>query len=294
MISFKQFLLEGGAATAKYDTQRANQADIQKALKFVSKTLDVPYETLVNDLIGSTRLTLEGKKKDSGDVDIAVNSDEMSAEEVDKKMLAATHGEGKYNPGTKTGSYAVPVNNSKKIQVDLMFIKNKEWAKFMYHSSEGDGSKYPGAVRNIILMTALAHSQEPGKDFVLRDDNGKAVVRASKSMKFDTGMERLFKMASYNTKTGKYGSTLNKVSPEEIEQHLKAIGKEIKFSHDPEISDTPDHVAAYVFGPRVKAKDLMTAENVIKNVRKMKNAEEVINACKSELNRSKLPVPTEL
>lgn len=293
MITFKQFLAEGGHATEKYNTSRAKSADIKAALEFVSKTLDIPFETLKNDLLGSTELTLLGKKEDSGDVDIAFSLKDHDVQEINKKMLAATDNEGGYNAGTKVGSYAVPVNG-KKIQVDLMYVNNKDWAKFAYHSEIGRGSKYPGAVRNIILFTALAHTQEPGKDFVLRDENGRAIVRASKSVTMDSGMKRLFKMAKINAKTGAYNKTVDNADPKDIEAHLKLIGKDIKFSHDQEFTDKPDDVAAFVFGKGTKASDILSAENVIKKVKQMKNAPEVIKAAKSELERLKLPVPAEL
>lgn len=293
MITFKQFLLEGGHATAKFNVERANASDVKAALQFVSKALGVPYDTLKNDLLGSTELTLLGKKKDSGDIDIAFSLEKSDVDDINKKMIDATNNEGAYNSGTRVGSYAVPVNG-KKVQVDLMFVNNKDWAKFIYHSEQGAGSEYPGAVRNIILMTALAHTQEPGKDFVMRDEDGRAVVRASRSIKMDLGMERLFKMAKVNAKTGKYNKGLDKVDPKEIEAHLQSLGKKVKFSHDPEITDNPDHIAAYVFGSGVKAKDIMSAENVIKQIKKLKNADEIVAACKSELERLKLPVPKEL
>lgn len=294
MITFKQFLAEGGAATSKYNTERATQADIQKTLQFVSKVLSISYDDLKKDLLGSTELTLIGKKKDSGDVDIAFSLEGSDVNDINKKMVSAVSGEGAYNAGTKVGSYAVPVGGDKKIQVDLMFVNNKDWAKWIYHSEQGAGSVYPGAVRNIILMTALAHTQEAGKDFVMRDDEGKAVVRASRSILMDKGMERLFKMARKNAKTGKYNKAIEKVDPAEIEAHLKSIGKNVKFSHDPEVTDNPDHIAQFVFGPSVKAKDITSAENVIKYIKELKNSAEIIKASRSELERLKLPVPKEL
>ena len=293
MQSFKQFLLESGNATASYHTERANASDIKAALSFVSDALDIDLKTIQSDLLGSTELTLLGKKKDSGDIDIAMSSSENDPAEINRKMLAAVNGEGGYNAGTKVGSYAVPVNG-KKVQVDLMFVPNKKWAKFSYHSALGRGSKYPGAVRNIILLTALAHTQEPGKDFALRDEDGKVIARASKSVKLDSGMERLFKAAKKNAKTGKFNKTIETVDPKQLEQILKDLGKDIKFSHDKEHTDNPDHVAEFIFGSKVKAADIMTAEDVISQIKKLKNASTILAAAKSELTRLKLEIPQEL
>lgn len=287
MVSFKQFLAEGGHATARYHTERATQKDVDAAVKFVSKVIGLPPEELKNSLLGSTRLTLAGKKKDSGDVDIAIPYEEVDAGEVHKKMMAAVNDEGTYNTGTKVGSYAVPVGG-KKVQVDLMFVKDMGWANFIYHSAQGEGSKYPGAVRNIILFTALAYSQESGKDFVFRNEDGKAVARASRSITLSGGMKRLFKYTKPGTKT------MLKVSPAELRAHLKQIGKSAKFSDDEEATSDPAKVAALIFGPEVHPADLLTAEDVIKQVKKLPNAKQILRTSKSELAKAKLPIPDEL
>lgn len=293
MISFKQFLTEGGHATEKFNTERANQSDVKAALQFVSKTLDIPYSTLKNDLLGSTELTLLGKKQDSGDIDIAFSLTDSNVQEINKKMLDATGNAGGYNAGTKVGSYAVPVND-KKVQVDLMYVSDKDWAKFAYHSSQGRGSAYPGAVRNIILFTALAYTQKPGEDFIIRDEDGKPIVRASKGITMDAGMKRLFKMVKVNAKTGKLNKYLDTVTPDEIEKRLKDMGKKIKFSKELDFTNNPDKVAKHIFGSSVKASDLMTAEDVIKQIKRLDNSAEILKAAKSELTRLKMIVPEEL
>lgn len=292
MHSFKQFLVESGKAASQYNVSRANRDDIQKALTIVGKAIGVDEDNLVDNLLGTTALTFKGKKQDSGDIDIAMQHND-NMEEIHSKMMHAVRNEGSLNKGTKVGSYAVPVNG-KKVQVDLMFVKNPSWAKFAYHSSHGDTSKYPGSVRNIIMLTALAHTQHPGKDFVLRDDQGKVIARASKSIKLDSGMERLYKMAKFNEKTGKYNKTIDKVTPDELELHLKKMGHNITFSKDPEFNDDPTAVVQFIFGKHVKPDDVKTAEDVIKHVKKLKNAETIIKASRSELERLNLPIPSEL
>jgi hypothetical protein len=294
MISFKQFLTEGGHATEKYGTSRAKQADISAALKYVSSIIKIPEQELKSSLLGSTELTLLGKRESSGDVDIAVEIDGDNYSEINKKMLAAVDNNGYWNQGSKIGSYAVPVNG-KKVQVDLMFVSSKEWAKFIYHSADGRGSKYPGAVRNIILFTALSFVQEVGKDFVERDADGNITARASRSIKLDTGMERLFKRAKYNPKTGKTNKTLEKVTADELASHLKQVGKNIEFEKDAGIINVPDKVAAFIFGDGVKAKDIMTAEDVIKQIKdKMEGADKILEKASKELKKNNLPIPTEL
>lgn len=293
MISFKQFLAEGGNATSKYNTARANTSDISAALKFVSKTLNIPEKELENNLLGSTELTLLGKKKDSGDIDIALPLDKFDMADINKKMLSAVNGEGSLQSGTKVGSYAVPVND-KKVQVDLMFVKDKDWAKFAFYSGHGRGSKYPGAVRNILLISTVINTIEPNKDFILKDEDGNVIARASRSFKLDTGVERLFKIAPINAKTGKHNKSLEKVTPEELEAFLQKLGKNIKFSKDADIINSPDKVAALVFGQSVKAKDIMTAEDVIKHIKKLPNSKDIFAVAKKDLQKLSLPIPEEI
>jgi hypothetical protein len=289
-ISFKAFLLEGGAATAKYDVQRATKADIEKALEIVGSALGI--QDIKERLLGSTELTLLGKKSDSGDIDIAITPDEMDMEAADQKMLQLTNNQGALNKGTKVGSYAVDVGG-KKVQVDLMFVSNKEWAKFIYHSSEGNGSQYPGVVRNLLLMAVTRHTHVPGKDVIVKK-NDEVIARASRAIKLDVGLERLFKMAKQK-KDGTYSKGMDKVEPEELKKHIDGLaGRDVKFDPTPDIIDTPDEVAAWLFGPDTKAADIMTAEQVIEKIKKHKNANVIINDAKKSLVDANVPVPKEL
>ena len=293
-LTFKSYLLlEGGKATAKYNVERANKQDIEKAIDLVSTALGLEKSTIKANLLGSTETTLIGKKKDSGDVDIAMSTDDIDPIEADKRMMKLCNNEGYMNKGTRIGSYAVNVGN-KKVQVDLMFVNDKSWAKFIYHSAQGNGSNYPGAVRNIMLMTAVRYKQEPGKDLLIKDGE-QVVLRATRALKLDVGLERLFKMANKSTKSGQWSKTMNKVQPEYLQQVANnLVGKPVKFSHQPDIISSPDKVAEFIFGKGVKAKDLMTAEQVAKRIHKLPNAEEVIKAAKDSLVEANLPIPKEL
>lgn len=292
MITFKRFISESGGATSKWGTERANKSDITAALKFVADTTGLPVDSLRSNLLGSTELTLLGKKSDSGDIDIAFEIDKTDLDGIHSLMMDAVNSEGVYNPGTKVASYAVPVNN-KKVQVDFMFVNSADWAKFIYHSSQNDGSEYPGAVRNIIMFTALAHTQEKGKDFVIRDKDGNSFARASKSITMDSGMKRLFKMAKVGP-SGKINKTLNTVTPDELEAGLKAQGHKVEFSKEVDLTNDPAVIVKYIFGKNAKVEDVKTAEGVIALIKKLPNAREILKACVSELTRLKLPVPPEL
>jgi hypothetical protein len=291
VTTFKQFLAEGGAATEKFNTQRATKEDIEKALDIVGRTLNLP--DIKNRTLGTVHLTLAGKKNDSGDIDIVIGNDEMSSEQANLKMMELVNNEGTFNKGTKIGSYAVDVGG-KKVQVDLMFVNDKTWAKFIYYSSEGDKSKYPGVVRNFLLMAAMRHTHEGGKDFIMKY-KGEVVARASRAIKLDTGVERLFKAAKYDKETKTFGKTMNKMDPGQLAMHAQAIsGKKIKFDPSPDIITDPDTVAKFLFGQNVSAKDIMTAEDVIKQIRARKDAQEIFADATKSLKEAKLPIPEEL
>lgn len=289
--TFKQFLFEGGAATAQYNVERANKADIETALKIVGQTLDL--KDIQDRLLGSTHLTLSGKKQDSGDIDIVIQNDEIDPEEANKKMLELTKNEGELNKGTKIGSYAVDVGG-KKVQVDLMFVDSKEWAKFIFYSTHGENSKYPGAVRNFLLMAVTRHTHEAGKDFIVKKGD-EVVARASRAIKLDAGLERLFKAAKYNDEKKKFNKTVDKIDPAELADVVfKMSGKKPKFDPTPDIKTNPDEVAAWLFGEGTKAADIMTAEQVIEKIKKRKDADVIIADARKSLKNAKLPVPKEL
>ena len=291
MITFRQYLAEGGSATEEYGTERANKNDIEAVLRVVSKALQIPVDTLAADLLGSTRVTLAGKRKDSGDIDIAMSLEDSDVKTIDAKMLALANGQGAYNPGTKVGSYAVPANG-KKIQVDLMYVKNKDWARFIYHSEIGDGSKYSGAARNLMLRAALAVMIEPDKDFVHADETGREVARARKGITMDQGLRRIFRLARVNAKTGKHNKSMTAVEPEELAAFMKSIGKDVKFSMDRDATDNPKEVVEFIFGPGTDPKAVGTAEGVLALIKKHPKADEIMKIAKSESEKLNFPIPS--
>ncbi len=286
MVTFKQFLCEGGHATEKFGTERANAADIQQALEVVAGVLGVKPKNLERNLLGSGHLILSGHKQDSGDIDIALPEDGM--ERTHEAMLRAVGGKGTLNKGSKVGSYAVK-SGDKLVQVDLMFVPDVEWAKFIYSSEHGRKSKYPGAVRNIILMAAVSLTQRPGEDVVVKNGDD-IIAKASRSLKLQGGLERLFKAAKVK-KDGTFSKTLDKVEPAEVAKHAKGA----KFSPKADIITDPTAVLQWLFGKGVTPEMVETAEQVIALIKKrLPNATEVLRKAATELEKSKLPVPSEL
>lgn len=286
-------LKEGGHATEQWGTTRANQADMQAALKFMSKASGIPVEELRNGLLGSTELTILGIRKDSGDVDIAIDLNKYDMTEIHNKVLAAVHNEGVLASGLRTGSYACPVGNGKKIQVDFMYFDSVTWAKFMYHSDEGRNSKFKGVVRNQLLMACVRHMIHPG-DMIIKNDAGEVVARASRSIDPNKGMRRIFKMVSINKRTGAPNKTLGTVTPAEI----RARYPDAQFVDREDLVNDPETLVHALFGEDVQPADIMTVEtlmDVIKNkVADAKLRETIGLDAATTLDRDEIPYPPEL
>lgn len=324
MTTFKQFLREGGGATRVFNPSRASAGDIEEALHFASqlKTLGMSLPQLRKALLGSADVTALHVEKSlsSGDIDLAVpapSSDEdlkaRMTEVYDeavqhlKKIYAADPEHvgkkiGENNLGTRVVSLPIPLMQDdqirKIVQLDLMFVKDVDWAKFAYHSAqhrEDNGSAYKGVVRNVLLTSAIVHHKEPGKDFVHHDpESGNVIARASRSLKMDAGVERLFKLAKQSSKTGKFTKELEKVSPRDLETFLQSSGLEYKFSPDPDTITDPDELARLLFGPGTHAKDIMTAEGLIRKIKQLPNSKEILDHAVKDLEKRGLPVPEEI
>ena len=299
MLSFKRFLAlnEGGNAVEEFTSgSRATSEEIKKALLFTAEATGLKYNDLVDGVLGSTQHVLSGHRKDSGDLDIALETTAVDQKEVVAKMKKAVNGEAHFSPGLNTYSFAVPVAEDKKIQVDLMFVGNKNWSKFAYNTSPN--SKHKGAVRNQIMFAVVLNKQEPGKDFVLKDEAGNTIARASRSMKFDVGIERLFKVAKLK-KDGTRKKTLDKVTPEELKLELETIDPKMKNKFEPnaDIIVDPKIAVEWMFGPGVKPEDINTAEKVIATIRRKfskEEADKILAQAVENLNNNNLPIPDEL
>lgn len=292
MTSFKQFLLEGGAATAKQNTQRANKTDIVSALKFVAKHAGVPEKDLYSKLLGSTSHTLAGKKKDSGDIDIALEEGNHDREAIVAKMKKATAMEDVHVTGGNTYSFAVPVPGNKKVQVDLMFVPSEKWAKFGYHSAHD--SAYKGLVRNNFLLdNVMKHTYEPGKDMVVKDENGDELVRVRRVFGRGEGLVRKHR-ARVMRKDGKGRVQIKTVTPEQVEEVLKQLGKKAVFAKEADPIIDPDAAAAWMFGKGTKAADLLSAEQVIKAIFKRKDHAAIFKDVIKDFKEAGIAIPAEL
>jgi hypothetical protein len=154
-------IFEGGNvfkdANGKSLTQRINQTDVKSTLAWLQEL--VPGLDLQNNTLGST-----GIKATSGDLDIAVDSSQVSKEQMVAQLgrWAQSHGFKPEEWISKSGTavhFKTPINGRPDqgfVQTDFMFLSNVPWSKFVLGAMPAD-SAYKGRERNV-LMNSIAKS----------------------------------------------------------------------------------------------------------------------------------------
>lgn len=281
-----------GKSTKDLGTTRATADDIRSALAFVSKHAGIPLDDLQANLLGSTPHTLAGQKADSGDIDIAVDASKYLEDTIVQRMLKATGTDEVHRAGKGVFSFAVPVEGGNKVQVDLMLVPSTEWARWAFHSSPN--SKYKGAVRSLLFVNLMKQVWEEGKDLEVDGEDGEPVIRVRRSFKADEGLERLFKVRKVRRDGKGRTKTLAKATPQEVQAELDRMGRDDKFDPRPDPIRDPNRAAALMFGPGVKAKDVMSVEQIIDRVKRRKDAATVFKNTMDDLREQGLDVPPEL
>ncbi len=153
-------LKEGGNAFKNAEgtvvTTRITKADIAPTLKWLESLTGLP---LVNNTLGSV-----GKKDSSGDLDIAVDQNTVSKDDLVNKLSSwvSEQGENPKDWVKKSGisvHFKTPIKGNIDngfVQTDFMFGDDVEHMKFGLFAA-GDTSRFSGADRNL-LMSSLAKS----------------------------------------------------------------------------------------------------------------------------------------
>lgn len=159
-------LLEGGNvfkdAQGVPVTQRINKADIPSTIAWLEKLTGLDFTAVTDEngipvkWLGST-----GRKADSGDLDLAVDANEITKPEL-KAQLDNWARQNKQEPKDwvrMTGEavhFKTPIQGDPRrgyVQTDFMFMPNMDWGTFWLGG--GAGSAYKGMYRNI-LMSSIA------------------------------------------------------------------------------------------------------------------------------------------
>jgi hypothetical protein len=154
-------IFEGGNVFKDGDgralTQRINQTDVKPTLAWLEEML--PGLDLQNNTLGST-----GIKDTSGDLDIAVDANRVTKEQLETRLRqwAASHGFKPEEYVRKSGTavhFLTPIVGNPDngyVQTDFMFMKDVPWSKFVLGAMPSD-SQYKGRERNV-LMNSIAKS----------------------------------------------------------------------------------------------------------------------------------------
>ena len=141
-------------------TQRINQADVPATIKWLESVLGMdlsgekdPETGYPVRWLGST-----GKKATSGDLDIAIDTNEISKGELANKLVNFVERQ-KQDPKEwvqQRGEvhFRTPINGDAKqgyVQTDFMFFPNLDWGQFYYGGSTD--SAYKGMNRNVLLSS---------------------------------------------------------------------------------------------------------------------------------------------
>ena len=150
-------LLEGGNvfkdAQGNPLTGRINQADVPATVRWIEQAtgIDFPKERW----LGST-----GRKATSGDLDLAVDVNEVSKDALAAHLTQFVQSQGldprEYVKKGGEVHLRTPIGGNPKngfVQTDFMFFPNLDWGTFFY--AGGEDSAYKGMNRNV-LMSSIA------------------------------------------------------------------------------------------------------------------------------------------
>ena len=136
-------------------TQRINQADVPATIAYIERILGIEFPA--ERWLGST-----GRKPTSGDLDLGVDVNEVSKDQLASALQQIVTKQG-LDPREwvkKAGEvhFKTPIAGDAKkgyVQTDFMFFPNLDWGTFFYGGAEG--SAYKGMNRNV-LMSSIAKS----------------------------------------------------------------------------------------------------------------------------------------
>lgn len=283
-------LTEDQTPIKHFNTKYVHCDDIPSTLTYVSKLTGIPK----NDLhkIGST-----GKKQYSGDIDLAIDCNKYAMSDINQIIQDQIGKENCYlNKGTQIASYVIPIAGDQEkgnVQVDLMFTPNIEWAKFSYHS-EGEKSKYKGAIRTILLKAIATTIHEPDKDY-FEYDGDLLTVRSGRTFDLNKGLRRIFQYRPNKKDGSGYLKNMKTVSFEQ----LKDMFPEVAIRGGQMVIDNPEQVTKKLFGAGIRPEHLKTAEEILYYINKKfdeETKEQIFDVAKEHAKdlKQKMKIPEQL
>lgn len=244
--------------------------------KFKEKLL--PFLSFTENEI--TPLGSYGKKENhqkSSDLDIAVFYDDLN--KIEKELQIKGY-KTKRIKGFNQISFGFSIDknsNREIVQIDLMFTKNLEWSKFIYHSPNyiKKESKYKGAIRTILMMSILSEST---RNVFHKTLEGKTIIVESKIIRLPYGI--------FSTRRNFMG-----------EKGLLKKAKLMK-EYDKLITNNPQIATQMIIGLNYKPKDLNSFESIWKIIFKpnfihREYIDLILNKFRMSLKINKLKMPEE-
>jgi hypothetical protein len=236
--------------------KRIYRDDVDSTVQYVSAITGISVDEF--KMLGSS-----GKVPSSGDIDLAVPVTRYNPEQIHQRLISSLGADYvMYNKGTRVGSYAVPIagkTSNGRVQVDLMYVSNPDWAAFSYFSA-GDKSQYKGVVRNMLLSAVAATINEEGTDHFIYDDNSNQLIaRVGRSFDVGVGVKRVFQYRPKKQNGLGYLSSMKSVDSQELKQHYPNMN----FDSSQSIIDDPEKVCELLFGKDVHPSDIETTEQVL-------------------------------
>ncbi len=241
-------------------------------------------------LVGSA-----GKTTISRDIDLAVNTNVYNSETIHGRLVDFL---GKdlcvLNRGTKIGSYAIPIVGAfppGKVQVDVMYVGNLDWAEFIYYSP-GDDSQYKGSVRAILLGAVAASIWDEGRDFFQYDD-GELIARVGWAIDANVGMKRIFQLRHKKIHSSGYVKKMTTVTPEEIQEEYPRR----TFDHRRYVVSDPVRVTEMLFGWGTFSWHINTTEETIELIKQRHttaHSQKIFRIAQKRASQLDTPLPPEL
>jgi hypothetical protein len=153
-------LLEGGNVFKTKDgeslTQRINRQDVPATISWIEQVTGIEFPK--DRWLGST-----GKKPTSGDLDLAVDLNEIGKDQLANILTQFVQSQGldprEYVSKRGEVHLRTPIGgdaNRGFVQTDFMFFPNLDWGSFYY--SGGEDSEYKGMNRNVLLSSIAKKS----------------------------------------------------------------------------------------------------------------------------------------
>jgi len=185
-------IIEGGNVFKNGDqqaaTQRISQMDVKPTILWLEQMLDLDLQ---NNTLGTT-----GLKPTSGDLDLAVNLDQISPEQLTAELTqwCRSHNlpplQFVKNAGNQVHFKTPIAGDAKKgfVQTDFMFMKNLDIGKFFM--SAPANSEYTGRDRHVVfnsIAKPLGYKVVPREGLLSRTDNSVVATDPDKIAKILLG-----------------------------------------------------------------------------------------------------------